>query len=64
MGTLNRNQAIANAITNKLIDVDDDGHAEHMSAKLNATRKNSVPTARSVAGTAVARHSETAQSLP
>ena len=50
MGALNRNQAIAKAITNKLIDVDDDGHAEYMSAKLNATRKKSVPIARSVAG--------------
>ena len=49
MGALNRNQAIAKAITNKLIDVDDDGHAEYMSAKLNATRKKSVPIARSVA---------------
>src|SRR5438552_18748354 len=39
MGALNRNQAIAKAITNKLIDVDDDGHAEYMSAKLNATRR-------------------------
>ena len=39
MGALNRNQAIAKAITNKLIDVDDDGQAEYMSAKLNATRK-------------------------
>ena len=39
MGALNRNQAIAKAITNKLIDVDDDGHAEYKSAKLNATRK-------------------------
>lgn len=43
--------AIAKAITNKLIDVDDDGHAEYMSAKLNATRKKSVPIARSAAGT-------------
>ena len=51
MGALNRNQAIAKAITNKLIDVDDDGHAEYMSAKLNATRKKSVPIARSAAGT-------------
>jgi len=32
-------QAIAKAITNKLIDVDDDGRAEYESAKLNATRK-------------------------
>jgi DNA-binding NarL/FixJ family response regulator len=39
MGALNRNQAIAKAIANKLIEVDDDGHAEYMSAKLNATRK-------------------------
>ena len=39
MGALNRNQAIAKAITNKLIDVDDDGRAEYKSAKLNATRK-------------------------
>lgn len=51
MGALNRNQAIAKAITNKLIDVDDDGHAEYMSAKLNATRKKSGPILRSVAGT-------------
>ena len=51
MGALNRNQAIAKAITNKLIDVDDDGHAEYMSAKLNATRKKSAPIARSAAGT-------------
>ena len=51
MGALNRNQAIAKAITNKLIDVDDDGHAEYMSAKLNATRKKSLPIARSVAVT-------------
>ena len=51
MGALNRNQAIAKAITNKLIDVDDDGHAEYMSAKLNATRKKSVPIARSAGGT-------------
>jgi hypothetical protein len=36
---LNRNQAIAKAIANKLIEVDDDGHAEYKSAKLNATRK-------------------------
>jgi DNA-binding CsgD family transcriptional regulator len=39
MGALNRNQAIAKAIMNKLIDVDDDGHAEYKSAKLSATRK-------------------------
>jgi DNA-binding CsgD family transcriptional regulator len=39
MGALNRNQAIAKAIANKLIEVDDDGHAEYKSAKLNATRK-------------------------
>ena len=50
MGALNRNQAIAKAIANKLIDVDDDGHAEYMSAKLNATRKKSAPSARSVTG--------------
>ena len=39
MGALNRNQAIAKAIANKLIEVADDGHAEYKSAKLNATRK-------------------------
>jgi len=39
MGALNRNQAIAKAIANKLIEVGDDGHAEYKSAKLNATRK-------------------------
>ena len=39
MGALNRNQAIAKAIANKLIEVDDDGRAEYKSAKLNAARK-------------------------
>ena len=39
MGALNRNQAIAKAIANKLIYVPDDVHAEYKSAKLNATRK-------------------------
>ena len=39
MGALNRNQAIAKAIANKLIEVDDDGQAEYKSAKLNATRR-------------------------
>jgi hypothetical protein len=40
MGALNRNQAIAKAIANKLIKVaDDDGHAEYKSAKLQATRR-------------------------
>lgn len=39
MGALNRNQAIAKAIANRLIYVADDVHAEHKSAKLNATRR-------------------------
>ena len=39
MGAMNRNQAIAKAIANKLIEVDDDGHTEYKSAKLNAARK-------------------------
>ena len=39
MGALNRNQAIAKAIANKLIYVTDDVHAEYKSAKINATRK-------------------------
>jgi DNA-binding CsgD family transcriptional regulator len=39
MGALNRNQAIAKAITNKLIRVADDVDAEHKSAKLHATRR-------------------------
>jgi DNA-binding CsgD family transcriptional regulator len=39
MGALNRNQAIAKAIANKLIDVPDSVYAEYPSAKLNATRK-------------------------
>jgi DNA-binding CsgD family transcriptional regulator len=39
MGALNRYQAIAKAIANKLIDVPDDGHAEYKSAKIHATRK-------------------------
>ena len=39
MGALNRNQAIAKAIANKLIHVlDDDGHAEYKSAKIPAIR--------------------------
>jgi len=38
MGALNRNQAIAKAITNKLIRLPDDVGAEHKSAKLEATR--------------------------
>jgi DNA-binding CsgD family transcriptional regulator len=40
MGALNRNQAIAKAIGNKLIQLPDDVAAEHKSAKLQATRKN------------------------
>ena len=46
MGALNRNQAIAKAIAHKLIKVSDDVHAEHKSAKLQATRRGhrvSVP---------------------
>jgi DNA-binding CsgD family transcriptional regulator len=39
MGALNRYQAIAKAIANRLIDVPDDGHAEYKSAKIYATRK-------------------------
>ena len=39
MGALNRYQAIAKAITNKLIEVPDEVHAEYKSAKLFATRK-------------------------
>jgi DNA-binding CsgD family transcriptional regulator len=39
MGALNRNQAIAKAIANRLICVTDEVHAEHKSAKLNATRR-------------------------
>lgn len=39
MGALNRNQAIAKAITNKLIQLPDDVNAEHKSAKLQATRR-------------------------
>jgi len=39
MGALNRNQAIAKAIANKLIDMPDDVHAEYKSAKLQATRR-------------------------
>lgn len=38
MGALNRYQAIAKAIANKLIDVPDDGLAEYKSAKIHATR--------------------------
>ena len=41
MGALNRNQAIAKAIANQLIHVPDDVHAEHKSAKLQATRRGS-----------------------
>jgi DNA-binding CsgD family transcriptional regulator len=40
MGALNRNQAIAKAIAHKLINVSDDVHAEHKSAKLQATRRS------------------------
>jgi DNA-binding CsgD family transcriptional regulator len=39
MGALNRNQAIAKAITNKLIHVADDVDAEYKSAKVDATRR-------------------------
>ncbi len=39
MGALNRNQAIAKAIANKLINMPDDVHAEYKSAKLQATRR-------------------------
>jgi hypothetical protein len=39
MGALNRNQAIAKAIANKLIHVADDVDAEYKSAKLHATRR-------------------------
>lgn len=39
MGALNRNQAIAKAIANKLIRVPDDVYAEYKSAKLQATRR-------------------------
>jgi LuxR family quorum sensing-dependent transcriptional regulator len=39
MGALNRNQAIAKAIDNKLIKVPDNVHAEYKSAKLQATRR-------------------------
>jgi DNA-binding CsgD family transcriptional regulator len=39
MGALNRNQAIAKAIANKLIHVPDDVYAEYKSAKLQATRR-------------------------
>jgi len=39
MGALNRNQAIAKAIANKLIHVPDEVQAEHKSAKLEAARK-------------------------
>ena len=39
MGALNRNQAIAKAIANKLIRLPDDVGAEHKSAKLGATRR-------------------------
>ena len=39
MGALNRNQAIAKAIANKLIQVPDDVNAEYKSAKLQAARR-------------------------
>src|ERR1700674_2878502 len=39
MGALNRNQAIAKAISNKLIYVTDDVEAEYKSAKVHATRR-------------------------
>jgi DNA-binding CsgD family transcriptional regulator len=39
MGALNRNQAIAKAIGNKLIQLPDDVGAEHKSAKVQATRR-------------------------
>ena len=39
MGALNRNQAIAKAITNKLIQLPDDVNAEYKSAKIQATRR-------------------------
>jgi DNA-binding CsgD family transcriptional regulator len=42
MGALNRNQAIAKAIANKLIQVPDEVHAEYKSAKLHATRHRAV----------------------
>lgn len=45
MGALNRNQAIAKAIANKLIHVADDVDAEYKSAKLHATRKAPRPMA-------------------
>lgn len=45
MGALNRNQAIAKAIAHKLIQVPDDAHAEHKSAKLAATRRAHRATA-------------------
>ena len=38
MGALNRNQAIAKAISHKLIRVIDSGHAEYKSAKMHAVR--------------------------
>jgi DNA-binding CsgD family transcriptional regulator len=41
MGALNRNQAIAKAIGNKLIQLPDDVDAEYKSAKIQATRKTS-----------------------
>ena len=43
MGALNRNQAIAKAIANKLIDVlNDDGHAEYKSAKIHAVMRRTA----------------------
>ena len=39
MGALNRNQAIAKAIGNKLIQLPDDVDAEYKSAKVQATRR-------------------------
>jgi hypothetical protein len=38
MGALNRNQAIAKAIANKVIRLPDNVSAEHKSAKLGVTR--------------------------
>lgn len=52
MGALNRYQAIAKAIANKLIRVPDEVHAEYKSAKLLATRRGHRPNASSAHGQA------------
>ena len=44
MGALNRNQAIAKAISSKLIQMPDDVYSEYKCAKLHATRKGRDPS--------------------